>query len=168
MKKIIIILFCIFPILGLAQNKKTYNTKIKNSISLLKPKEVVNITEIFTVPPFSIFSDLYSSLAVCIYNQESIEEYEAIVFDTGFETFLATQKSSSYYSETYLKGKNRAMVTEWNIRHSLPSLYNPDIYEVNIDYNPTIDYGLDVEYTLYMFFCFMEKQNKISLITSNT
>ncbi len=96
------------------------------------------------------------------------EEYEAIVFDAGFETFLATQKSSSYYSETYLKGKNRAMVTEWNIRHSLPSLYNPDIYEVNIDYNPTIDYGLDVEYTLYMFFCFMEKQNKISLITSNT
>lgn len=163
MKKIIVLLFCMIPLLVLAQNRKVYNKKVENSILFLESKKAVDI-KIFRISPLFSHSALVGRLVSIMFK----EEYEAIVFDAGFETFLATQKSSSYYSETYLKGKNRAMVTEWNIRHSLPSLYNPDIYEVNIDYNPTIDYGLDVEYTLYMFFCFMEKQNKISLITSNT
>mgnify|MGYP000913100879 CR=1 FL=1 len=90
-------------------------------------------------------------------------EYEATVLDVGFESFLATQKSISFYSEATLKSKNALMVTEWNSRHGQPLRYNPNIYEVNIDYDPSMNYGLGVEYTLYMFFKFMEKEHRIKL-----
>lgn len=92
------------------------------------------------------------------------ETYEVIVFDAGFESFLATQKSPAFYSESTLKAKNALMVNEWNSRHRQPSLYDSSIYEVNIDYNQNIDYGLGVEYQLYMFFRYMEKENNMSLI----
>ncbi len=55
------------------------------------------------------------------------------------------------------------MVTEWNYRYSQPMRYDPQIYEVKIDYESDIDYGLEVEYKLYMFFKFMEKQHKMLL-----
>jgi len=91
-------------------------------------------------------------------------EYETIVFAPGYETFLATQKSKDFYSESYLKTKNVQMVSEWNYRCNTPSVYNPKIYEATIDYNAQTDYGIDVEYELYMFFRFMEKENRMSLI----
>ena len=93
-----------------------------------------------------------------------IDEYETIVFAPGYETFLASQKPKDFYSESYLKAKNILMVNEWNYRCNNPSIYNPKIYEASIDYSANTDYGLDVEYELYMFFRFMEKENKMSLI----
>jgi len=91
-------------------------------------------------------------------------EYETIVFAPGYETFLTTQKSKDFYSESYLKTKNIQMVNEWNYRYKNTAIYNPKIYEASIDYNTSTDYGIDVEYELYMFFRFMEKENKMSLI----
>lgn len=92
------------------------------------------------------------------------EEYETIVLAPGFESFVTTQPSKPYFTESWLKSKNAPMVTEWNYRHGNPSQYNPSIYEEVISYDNKIDYGLDVEYTLYMFFRFMEKENNMSLI----
>ena len=91
-------------------------------------------------------------------------EYETIVFAPGYDTFLASQKSKKFYSESFLKTKNIQMVSEWNYRCNNPSIYNPKIYEASIDYSANTDYGLDVEYELYMFFRFMEKENNMSLI----
>lgn len=96
--------------------------------------------------------------------REEKVEYEVIVFDAGYDGFLATQKPKEFYSESYLKGKNALMINEWNYRHRLPKQYNPDIYELSIDYDTNTDYGLDVEYKLYMFLRFMEKEHKMSLI----
>lgn len=91
-------------------------------------------------------------------------EYETIVIAPGYENFLTTQKSKEFYSETYLKTKNIQMVSEWNYRYRSPSLYDSKIYEAAIDYNASTEYGIDVEYELYMFFRFMEKENGMSLI----
>ncbi|WP_101689256.1 DUF6146 family protein [Dysgonomonas massiliensis] len=92
----------------------------------------------------------------------SIEsEYEAIVLDVGFDSFLATQKSKDYYSIASLKAKNEYLVSEWNYRCGLPSVYNPNVYEQKIDYESRLDYGLDVEYIVYMFFKYMAKENNI-------
>lgn len=88
-------------------------------------------------------------------------EYEAFVLDAGFDSFLATQKSKDYYSIASLKAKNEYLVTEWNYRCSLPSVYNPNVYEQKIDYESRLDYGLDVEYIVYMFFKFMAEENNI-------
>jgi len=88
-------------------------------------------------------------------------EYEIIIFDVGYETYLNTiAKPEWYYSQNYLETKNRFYVTEWNIRTQNPLRYNSDIYENTIDYNFNINYGLEVNYKLYNYFKFVEYKYK--------
>ncbi|NDV68716.1 DUF6146 family protein [Dysgonomonas sp. 25] len=91
--------------------------------------------------------------------RSELTTYKATVLDTGFDSFVATQQGIDYYSSDYLKNKNRILVNEWNNRCNQPLKYNPQIYEATIDYDPQNIYGKDVEYTLYMFFRFMEAQH---------
>ncbi|MBE0422920.1 MAG: hypothetical protein IBX66_03185 [Lutibacter sp.] len=84
-------------------------------------------------------------------------EYEIIIFDIGFETYLNTiAKPMNFYSKEYYETKNRFYVTEWNIRALNPSRYRSDIYENQIDYDFNVDYGLEVNYKLYNYFKFVE------------
>jgi uncharacterized protein YcfL len=91
-------------------------------------------------------------------------EYEIIIIDQGFTSFLRTQaRPREYYSETYLKNKNRRYVTVWNTRARNPQRFNTSIYENIIDYNPTEDYGLEVNYKLFWYFKFAEQKYKMKL-----
>ncbi|WP_372769285.1 DUF6146 family protein [Lutibacter sp.] len=84
-------------------------------------------------------------------------EYEIIITDIGFETYLNTiAKPMWFYSKEYYETKNRFYVSEWNIRASNPLRYRSDIYENHIDYDPNVDYGLEVNYKLYNYFKFVE------------
>lgn len=86
-------------------------------------------------------------------------EYDIIVFDSGYDIFLqARALPMNYYSEEFLHAKNIRLVNEWNSRHAQPSIYNPNIYEVYIDYLPSIQYGLEFEWKLFNFFMFIETQ----------
>jgi len=88
-------------------------------------------------------------------------EYEIIIFDIGFEYYLASiAKPEWYYSQSTLEIKNLFYVTEWNIRAQNPLRYNSSIYENIIDYQPNIDYGLEVNYKLYNYFKFVEYKYK--------
>ena len=88
-------------------------------------------------------------------------EYEIIIFDVGFETYLNTiAKPDWYYTQEYLETKNRFYITEWNIRANNPRMYNPSIYENQINYDFNIDYGLEVNYKLYNYFKFVEYKYK--------
>lgn len=88
-------------------------------------------------------------------------EYEIIIFDIGFDTYLKTTAQPQwYYSKEYLETKNKFYVTEWNIRVQNPFKYNPKIYENIINYNFTIDYGLEVNYKLFNYFKFVEYKYK--------
>lgn len=88
-------------------------------------------------------------------------EYEIIIFDVGFETYLNTiAKPDWYYTQDYLETKNRFYITEWNIRANNPRRYNPSIYENQINYDFNIDYGLEVNYKLYNYFKFIEYKYK--------
>lgn len=95
------------------------------------------------------------------YNSLNNRQYEATVLDGGFDSFLATQKSKDFYSINMLKARNTYLVSEWNYRCGQPTLYDPKVYEQKIDYEAHIDYGLDVEYTLYMFFKFMAEKEGV-------
>ena len=91
-------------------------------------------------------------------------EYDIIVFDSQYDTFLVTRAfPKEYYSENYYKNRNTFLVTEWNMRHNQPMRYDPNLYEVSIDYNPQINYGLDFEYKLYNFFMFVEWKYGVDL-----
>lgn len=91
-------------------------------------------------------------------------EYEIIIIDQGFTTFLNTQaRTREYYSNTYLRNKNRRYVLVWNSRVRNPQRFSTNIYENIIDYNPSIDYGLEVNYKLFWYFKFAEQKYKMRL-----
>ena len=90
-------------------------------------------------------------------------EYEIIIIDIGFNSYLATAKPMSYYTQSTLETKNRVYVTEWNFRASNPLRYNSNIYENIIGYQPNIDYGMEVNYKLYQYFQFAQKKYKMRL-----
>lgn len=85
-------------------------------------------------------------------------EYEIIIIENGFEMWLASQPPMTYYSEFYLANKNLFYVSEWNRRVALPGAYNPNLYEQIIQYDSNLDYGLEVNYKLFMYFKFFQKK----------
>lgn len=83
-------------------------------------------------------------------------QYEVIVTDPGFGTWLASRAyPRNYYSQTYLELKNRLYVSEFNIRVNQPQRYG-DLYEMPIDYNFNTDYGYEVNYLLYNYLVFFQ------------
>lgn len=91
-------------------------------------------------------------------------EYDIIVLDSQYEYFLhAIAKPKEFYSENYYKSRNQIFVNEWNSRHAQPMRFNPDLYEVHIDYRSQIDYGYEFEYKLFNFFKFIEWKYKVDL-----
>ncbi|MCF8226865.1 MAG: DUF6146 family protein [Bacteroidales bacterium] len=90
-------------------------------------------------------------------------EYQLIVFDPGYETYLLSQPQMEYYSQEYYEFWNHRYVTEWNLRHSQSLLYG-DIYETYIDYNRNTDYGLELNYRLYYYFRFFEQEYGVDLL----
>lgn len=90
-------------------------------------------------------------------------EYEVIIIEPGFDSWLATAKPRSYYSLTFLENKNYLFVTEYNRRMFDVYRYNPNLYEMRIDYDPNIHYGLEVNYLLYNYFIYFQNRYKQKL-----
>lgn len=92
-------------------------------------------------------------------------EYKLIVFDPGFDSWLVTKPSMNYYSNDYYRIKNKFYVTEWNYRYSLPLKFGSR-YDSRIEYDPAIDYGLELNYRLYYYFLYFEEKNHTKLLDS--
>ncbi|PKD17067.1 hypothetical protein APR41_06430 [Salegentibacter salinarum] len=85
-------------------------------------------------------------------------EYEIIIIEPGFNLFInSIAKPEGYYSQEYLENKNRFLVSEYNQRVRQPQVYNPDLYLQEINYEPNIDYGYEVNYLLYNYFVFFSR-----------
>ena len=110
----------------------------------------------------SVQKDDSSKVAKIEVKNNDTSQYELIVFDPAYETFLITQPPMNFYSESYYRTWNTQYVNIWNDRYL--SQTKSGLYENSIDYDPTIGYGLELEYKLYYFFRFFEKKNHISLI----
>ena len=89
-------------------------------------------------------------------------EYELIIIDPGFDSWLVTKPSINYHSQFFFEVKNQFFVTEWNSRYYQPHKYGT-LYEDYIDYRPGIDYGLELNYRLYYYFLYFEETNHVSL-----
>lgn len=86
-------------------------------------------------------------------------EYKIIIIDPGFSYFLnAMARPEGYHSQSYLENKNRFLVTDYNQRVGQPLIYDPDIYVQEIDYDPNIDYGYEVNYKLYNYFVYLSQK----------
>ncbi len=91
-------------------------------------------------------------------------EYEIIIIEPGFNSWLERMaKPEGYYSQEFLEGRNQIYVSEWNRRVLRPSVYNTSLYEIQIDYNTSIDYGYEVNYKLYNYFIYFQLHYKQQL-----
>lgn len=85
-------------------------------------------------------------------------EYEIIIIEPGFNLFInSTARQRGYYSQSYLENKNKFLVNEYNQRVRQPMVFNPDLYLNEINYDPNIDYGYEVNYLLYNYFVFFSR-----------
>jgi hypothetical protein len=90
-------------------------------------------------------------------------EYEVIIIEPGFDAWLATAKPRNFYSLTYLETRNYLFVTEFNRRVLDHNRYNPNLYEMRIDYQTHIHYGLEVNYLLYNYFVYFQQRYRQKL-----
>jgi hypothetical protein len=91
-------------------------------------------------------------------------EYEVIIIDNGFSFWLAsTALPRNHYSLAYLENKNQIYVAEWNNRVLQPQRYNPNLYEMRIDYDPFINYGYEVNYLIYNYMIYFQNTYKQKL-----
>lgn len=84
-------------------------------------------------------------------------EYEIIIIEPGFNTWvITTARPKGYYSQSFLENRNRLLVTEWNSRVIQPQRFDPNLYEMQINYDTNIDYGYEVNYLLYNYFLYFQ------------
>lgn len=84
-------------------------------------------------------------------------EYEIIIIEPGFNFWLASRaRPEGFYSQQYLENRNYQYVIEWNQRVNQPQRFDPNLYELQIDYRLGIDYGYEVNYKLYNYFIYFQ------------
>lgn len=83
-------------------------------------------------------------------------EYEIIIIEPGFNAWLLTQPGKGYHGLSSLEMKNRRMVAEYN-RRVYDLSYPRNLYQQEINYDPTTSYGLEVNYLLYNYLVYFEK-----------
>ncbi|OUS00911.1 hypothetical protein A9Q86_09175 [Flavobacteriales bacterium 33_180_T64] len=93
-------------------------------------------------------------------------EYEIVIIEPGFNTWLAsTARPQGYYSQSYMESRNRIFVQAWNSRVLQVNRYDPNLYEMQIDYRTNIDYGYDLNYKLYNYFIYFQLTHNQKLST---
>lgn len=91
-------------------------------------------------------------------------EYEVIIIDGGFSNWLNSRAfPRGYHAESYLENKNRMYVSEWNSRVLQPSIYDRNLYEMQINYDFSIHYGYEVNYLIYNYLIYFQNTYKQKL-----
>lgn len=86
-------------------------------------------------------------------------EYEIIIIEPGFNFWLKTiARPEGYYSQSFLENRNQLFVINYNQRVVQPMRYGSDLYQLQIDYNSSIDYGYEVNYKLYNYFIYFQRR----------
>ena len=84
-------------------------------------------------------------------------EYEVIIIDPGFSTWLNSMaQPRGFYTQSYLETKNQLYVNEWNNRFLQPQRFSRDLYEISIDYDSNINYGYEVNYLIYNYMIYFQ------------
>ena len=91
-------------------------------------------------------------------------EYEVIIIDAGFSSwFNGRARQRGFYSQNYLEARNRLWVLEWNRRAMMPTVFNSNLYEMQINYDSFTDYGYEVNYMIYNYLVYFQLTNNQQL-----
>ncbi len=86
-------------------------------------------------------------------------EYEIIIIEPGFNFWLKSiARPEGYYSQSFLESRNKIYVLNWNQRVLQPRQYDPNLYELQINYDSFTDYGYEVNYKLYNYFLYFQRK----------
>ena len=98
---------------------------------------------------------LIKSDTVSISSDES--DYEIIIIEPGFNAWLmGTARPRGFHSQQWLESRNALLVQAWNQRNLQPQTYDPNLYQLRIDYDTRTDYGYEVNYKLYNYFLYFQ------------
>jgi len=90
-------------------------------------------------------------------------QYEIIIIDPEFDHwYLLNYSQSKDRTNEYYRSKNQFGVNNWN-DYFLRNLY-PNVIDSSIVYDFSVDYGIDVNRTLYWYFKYTEDKFKIRLL----
>lgn len=90
-------------------------------------------------------------------------EYDVETFDSKFETWYAMHKTpSTYRSQEYYENWNKQYVVAWN--HKSTTGAKNSFFEPIVGYDPTEDYGFDVNHKLFYYFQYVENVLKIEIM----
>ncbi len=97
-------------------------------------------------------------------NPADSTEYMLIVDEINFDSWMITNsKRIWYYSHEYYQAWNKIYVSEFNSR-VLRSAHRPFTELINYDYS--IDYGIELDYKLYWYFMFIQEKYDVSLFAA--
>jgi hypothetical protein len=97
-----------------------------------------------------------------ILEQDSME-YGVETFDSKFEAWYEINNTpATYRSQTYYENWNRQYVSAWN--HRAVSGRNSSFFEPIVGYDPTEDYGFEVNHKLFYYFQYVENVLKIKIM----
>lgn len=100
-------------------------------------------------------NSLVKSDTVSISSDES--DYEIMIIEPGFNYWLVSSaRPRWYHSQQWLESRNAILVQAWNQRNLQPTVYDPNLYELRIDYDTHTDYGYEVNYKLYNYFLYFQ------------
>lgn len=92
-----------------------------------------------------------------VFEPNENNEYELIIIDPDFNRwFTLNARPIQYYSKAYYENKNRMYVSRWN-ELALSSVSNNSPFESYINYEPNIDYGIELNYKLFYYFKYVEE-----------
>lgn len=83
-------------------------------------------------------------------------EYDIMIVEPGFNSWLISQPPRGFYGQSLLESKNRLFVSEYNNRVLNPSRFSRNLYTEQINYDPNVDYGYEVNYLLYNYFVYFQ------------
>jgi hypothetical protein len=89
-------------------------------------------------------------------------EYEIIILDILFDNwYLLNYSPAKDYTKEYYQTRNLVGVTNWNYYYR--SGRYTRVIESQIDYQPNVDYGIEVDRKLYWYFKYIVSTYKIRL-----
>jgi hypothetical protein len=88
--------------------------------------------------------------------------YELVINDIHFDNwYLLNYSDAKDRTEEYYHSKNLIAVSNWNYIYRMGQHY--DVIDSYINYEPQLDYGIEVNRRLYWYFAFVEDYYDVKL-----
>lgn len=93
-------------------------------------------------------------------------EYMIIVDEPGYDSWIVTQaKPEWYYEQSYYRHWNTLYTKEFNHKVRTGRFGHP--FNEYIEYDQTVNYGIEVEYKLFWYFKYIEDKYDVKLNISS-